>query len=274
MTYELNDFQTDIIDASMTIPVVVDFWAPWCEPCKALGPILEKMASMADGRWSLVKINVDEHQEMAQSFQVQSIPAVYLVSKGQVEDVFTGALPEAEITAWLTPHLGVEVVPEPVIAEGLSVDDLLAAGNEEQALVLQRELVAAEPEEHELRVKLAEMLLFSATEEACDLLTTIDAASKSHDHAEKLLMLASCLLDNGATLPAHPSAQTYYAAGIKALAERNYELAVDQFLEVLYRDKTYHEDAARKGIIGIFDYLGRAHEITKGYQRRFEMALF
>lgn len=273
MSYELTDFQEEIIDASMTAPVVVDFWAPWCGPCRALGPVLEKMAATAEGRWQLVKVNVDENQALAHSFQVQSIPAVYLVDKGKIVDGFAGALPEAQIKAWLEPHL-TKAAPQPPPKGGLAtVEAALAAGMEEQAIALLRQLMAEDPSKEEIRLKLAHTLVFSAPAEAISLLAAIEATSKLHDRAGKLTMLCQGLLDDVAALPEH-AARAYQAAAYKALADKQFEEALDQFLEVLYRDKEYHDGAARKGIIGLFEYLGRDHAITKAYQRRFEMAMF
>ncbi len=273
MSYELTDFQEEIIDASMTVPVVVDFWAPWCGPCRALGPLLEKMAAAAEGRWKLVKVNVDENQALAHSFQVQSIPAVFLVDKGQIVDGFAGALPEPQIKAWLEPHLP-KAMPQPKPKGGLAtVEAALAAGHEEQAIALLRQLLSEDPSKEEIRLKLAHTLVFSAPAEALTLLAAIEATSKLHDRAAKLIMLCHALQDDVAALPEH-AAKKYLTAAYQALATKTFEQALDEFLEVLYRDKEYHEGAARKGIIGLFEYLGRDHATTKAYQRRFEMAMF
>lgn len=274
MSYELTDFQTDIIDSSMQTPVVVDFWAPWCEPCKTLGPVLERLAEEAGDLWKLVKVNVDDHQHVAQSFQVQSIPTVFLVHQGQVVDGFAGALPENQVREWLKPHVGELSGEEGVDPQDAEIEEMAASGNKEQALAMQRKLVEETPDDEEQRIKLATMLIFDGTEEAQALLETIEADSKNHHQAEKLLMLVGCLVDTADTVPAHPHAQAYYVKALEALRVQNWEETLDQFLEVLYRDKTYHEGAARKGFIGVFEYLGRDHEITKAFQRRFEMAMF
>ena len=98
-------FQTDVIEASHSVPVLVDFWAEWCGPCRMLGPVLEILAEKADGKWQLVKMNVEEHPEIAQAYRIQGIPAVKLFSNGEVIAEFVGAQPEPTISKWLEEHL-------------------------------------------------------------------------------------------------------------------------------------------------------------------------
>ena len=98
-------FQEDVIETSHRKPVVVDFWAPWCGPCKMLGPVLDKLAKESKGAWRLVKINTDKHPQIAQRYNVRGIPAVKLFVDGELADEFVGALPEPEVRKWLKPHL-------------------------------------------------------------------------------------------------------------------------------------------------------------------------
>ena len=100
-----EQFQEDVIETSHRKPVVVDFWAPWCGPCKMLGPVLDKMAKESEGAWRLVKINTDKHPQIAQRYGVRGIPAVKLFVDGELSDEFVGAMPESEVRKWLQPHL-------------------------------------------------------------------------------------------------------------------------------------------------------------------------
>src|SRR6056297_2298526 len=105
MSFELNDFQKDVVEACRVKPVVIDFWAPWCGPCKQLGPVIEKLAGEAKGRWKLVKVNTDRHPELATQFNVRGIPSVKMVYEGEIIAEFTGAQPEKMIRNWLNENL-------------------------------------------------------------------------------------------------------------------------------------------------------------------------
>ena len=105
MNHEVTHFSTDVVDRSRTVPVLVDFWAPWCGPCRVLKPTLEKLAGEAGGRWVLVTVNVDDHPELARQFGIRGIPHVKLFSGGQAGAEFSGSMPETAVRQWLTQHL-------------------------------------------------------------------------------------------------------------------------------------------------------------------------
>lgn len=105
MSYEVTNFQTEVIERSREAPVVVDFWAPWCGPCRMLGPVIEKLASEADGKWDLVKVNTDQNPEIARQFQIRGIPNLKLFVDGEIADELMGVQPEPRLRQWIEGHL-------------------------------------------------------------------------------------------------------------------------------------------------------------------------
>ena len=143
----LERFQADVIDASMQVPVLLDFWAPWCGPCKTLGPMLEKLEQQYGGRFRLVKVNTEEHQQLAQHFRIRSIPTVYAFVDGRPVDQFMGALPEAQVAEFVA-----KLIPGKAPSE---VEMLIDAGDEASL----RRAIQIEPDNAEARVTLAELLI-------------------------------------------------------------------------------------------------------------------
>ena len=161
-------FAVEVMDRSKEVPVVVDLWAPWCQPCKALGPILEKVVNSTEGKIDLVKINIDENPQVAQSFQVQSIPAVFAIKDGEVVDAFMGAKGEAEVTEFIEGLL-------PTGQEGI-LDELLEDASEASL----EEVLQAYPDHVEAVTKLAKIYVESnRSEEALDLLKKIPESAET-----------------------------------------------------------------------------------------------
>ena len=182
MSYEVEDFQQDVLEKSFQQPVLVDFWAEWCGPCRTLGPILERLASENEGKWSLVKVNTEIHQEVAMHFQVRSIPAVKLFIDGEVVDEFTGALPEASIRQWLEQTLPGNSSNNQLLE---FAKEALEVGEVDQALLALKRLLNEEPEHDEGRTLLARIYLFSQDEDlqkqAVELIESIGPDSKFFD---------------------------------------------------------------------------------------------
>src|SRR5918992_1631068 len=155
MTVEVSNFESEVLQASHEKPVVVDFWAPWCGPCRILGPVLEKLADENGDTWTLAKLNTDENPAVASRYGIQGIPAVKLFVDGNVVDEFVGALPEPRVCQWLDNAL-----PSPTKLVVQEAESALAAGNYEEAESLAREVLSQEPENPRASVVLARLLLF------------------------------------------------------------------------------------------------------------------
>ncbi|MCC5930983.1 MAG: thioredoxin [Cyclobacteriaceae bacterium] len=270
MAYELKDFKKQVIDRSFEVPVVVDFWAPWCGPCKVLGPVIEKLASGARGKWDLVKINVDEQQQISSQFGIRGIPAVKMVKDGKVIDEFSGALPEAQIKQWLQLHL-----PEDSGDVLESIRQLIVDGKTDEAA---RQLIAMlqkDANQPEVAYELAKIMAFKSTEEAEELLVIVLKEPALLLQAESLqsLMKFLKLAESQESLQESP-VKPLFSAGLDALAKMNFDLALEKFIEVIGIQKEYMEGAARETCVAIFHYLGEQHELSRKYRRRFSMALY
>jgi putative thioredoxin len=270
MAYDLKDFKTQVIERSHEVPVVVDFWAPWCGPCKVLGPVIEKLAVEARGKWELVKINVDEQQQISMQFGIRGIPAVKMVKDGKVIAEFTGAQPEPQIKQWLQQHIGTD---DGDLLAGIK--EMIAEGRTDDAAKLLIDMLKKDANQPEVAYELAKIMVYKSTSEAEQLLNIVlkDAAllqyAESLQHFIKYLELA----DKPEVLESSPL-KSLFSEGLVALKEKNFQLALEKFIEVIMMNKEYMEGAAREVCVAIFHYLGEQHEITKKYRRRFSMALY
>jgi putative thioredoxin len=230
-------FQEDVLTRSATVPVVVDLWAPWCGPCKTLGPMLEKAVADTNGAVALAKVNVDENPRVAQTFAVQSIPAVFAISNGQVVDQFIGALPEAQVTAFIQ-----RLAPAPSEA-----DNLVAAGDEASL----RKALELEPDHAGAIETLARML--------------IDRG----DAAEALTILAR-IPETDATRALAADARLL-EAGVDVSDTGRDEIAgkLDGLL-----DKVRDDDSARQEFVDLLEALGPSDPRTNEYRRALAARLF
>ncbi len=269
--FEVKNFEEDVLKASYQMPVVVDFWAPWCGPCRMLGPVLEQLARESGGKWKLVKVNTEVHPELAMQFGVRGIPNVKLFKHGQVVDEFTGALPAPAVKRWLEKHLPSE---EKELLQ--RVEKQLQAGYVDRALQMLEDLLTRYPQNVDARLLKARILLFEQPEEAEALLqhTTTENVQQL-DIKESLLTLARLLKlkDHPETLPEDPVKPLYLSA-IQALAEGDFDRALEQFIQVIQRNRYYDDDSSRKAALAIFRLLGEEHPITRKHRRIFDMSLY
>ncbi|MBT8165827.1 MAG: thioredoxin [Acidimicrobiia bacterium] len=272
---EINapDFGAAVLQRSHDLPVVVDFWAEWCGPCRTLGPLLERLAEEYDGAFELVKVDVDANQALAQQFGVQGIPYVMAFRGGQPVNEFTGALPESQVRAWLDT-----VVPSQL---DLQVDEARTAmldGNNERSEELLRGVLAEKMDHEEAGTALASLYLSRGENAlALDVLAPLSPTSD----VEKLRATARLTSSEGADLPAlsavveadpeDDAARIELAKALAAGAE--FEPALDHYLAVV-RNKGERLNEARTAMIDIFEVLGADHPLSLTYRRELASALY
>ncbi|MCH7487187.1 MAG: tetratricopeptide repeat protein [Proteobacteria bacterium] len=274
-------FAADVIEASAKVPVIVDFWAPWCEPCKQLGPMIEKLVRRTGGLVRLVKINVDENQDLAAQLRVQSIPAVFAFSNGRPVDAFTGALPESQIRAFIERLTGDSKAPLELALEQAA--QALDGGDAAGAAALYGDILAQEPDNpaavggliraavaggdlaraREIAGGVAPKLLAHADVEAA--LTALELADQ--DTGDIGPLMEKLALDGDDHQARFDLAMAQYGAGAA-------EAAVESLLELARRDRNWNEEAARTQLVKIFDALGSAHSVTVAGRRGLSSILF
>jgi putative thioredoxin len=270
MGYDLVDFEHDVLAQSRTIPVLVDFWAEWCAPCRMLTPILETLAAKHAGRWALVKVNTDVHQEIANRYGIRGIPNVKLFIDGAVANEFSGALPERSVEQWLEKTL-----PPRHRKELDTAAAMIAQENTAAARAILEGLLEHEPNDERARVLLAGSLLWDDAARATDLVANVEEHSERFPTVEAIRTIAALIGKQAApaTLPEHP-VRAAYLEGIDAVARRDFDRAIERFIEVLREERRYDEDGPRKAVIAAFRILGEEHPITQKYRRAFSSALY
>jgi putative thioredoxin len=262
----LQNFEAEVIEASLTTPVLVDFWAAWCAPCVTLGPLLEKLETAYEGRFKLVKIDADQEQKLAGAFGVRSLPTCVLLMNGQPVDGFMGALPEGQIREFLDKHL-----PPAELEAEEEVDELpVAEPGSADALDALRQAAESKPEDDDARfdyvcalwmaglddeakVAFAPVIARAAGVRRLDSLQRVFAAS-DFAAGQPPLPQAIAACDTRITANRRDFEARFDRARL-LMATHQYTQALDELLEILMRDKTWNEDLARKTYIAILDLI-------------------
>lgn len=271
------DFQQKVLLRSREVPVLVDFWAPWCGPCKTLGPTLEKLAAEYAGGFELVKINVDDSPQVSMAFQIQSIPTVYLVKDGRPLDGFQGGLTEPQVRKFLDRHIEKPAAdPREVAAAAM------AAGQYDQAAAAYRELLADDPRNGDALVGLARVALAHGDLGAAQgWIDRVEEGNPAYDAAQRLRGMLGFAEDAGDAMAlqrrvaAHPNdVEAWYALGATFALDNQIDDAFSAFLEVVSRDRNWREDAGRKALLSLFDLVGGADPRVIKARRRLASLLF
>jgi putative thioredoxin len=282
MDTTLATFEQDVITASTLAPVLVDFWAPWCGPCKTLGPMLEKLEAEAAGKWKLVKVNVDENQELAAHFQVRSIPHVMAFADGQPVDQFVGVLPEGQLREFIE-----RLVPQGADAARLEAQAALAEGRREDAYNALQAALAYDPGFDEARMDRIEMLLedhrVDEARNEVDLLSP--KTTQGIDARFNAIKTRLDAVDAAADLPptdaleakvaAHPDdLEARFDLASALIARRKYEGALEHLLAIVQRDRTFRDDIGRKTMLSVFDLAAHQPELVSQWRRKLSALLY
>ena len=272
-------FEAEVLQKSLQVPVLVDFWATWCGPCKSLTPILEKLAAEYNGAFELAKVDVDQEQQIAAAFQIRSVPTVFLVKDGQLIDGFPGALPEGQLREFLTQH---GIVPAAAAAEEAPAE--IAPLDPRELVAQLRQAIAAEPDKEELKLDLALALLRTGeADEAGRLLDALPANLATDDRAVRAharLGFANALkdapsqaeLERALAADANDS-RARHLLGVRLLLEGADEAALAHFIELLRLDRGYAEGLPKKTLIDAFRVI-EDEDLVGRFRRKMSALMF
>lgn len=265
-----SNFDYQVLAYSQKVPVIVDFWAPWCDPCQRISPLLERLAQDRQGKFRLAKVNADENTGLTQRYQVHTLPTIKAFQNGRVIGELRGVKTASQIREFVG-----QVVPSP---EDLLVDkahSLLAKGEFEEVESICREILEKRPQHPGGTLALIKSLLGQGESQgALDLLRTFPA-SPQYEQAETLLPLARVMAEEApGSAPGQDQIDAVYQRAVRLINMGNIPAALDGLFEVLKKDKRYRDGEAKEVVLGLFELLGDDHPLTVEYRPELANILF
>jgi putative thioredoxin len=260
------DFEREIIDRSYDLPVLVDFWAPWCGPCQYLGPILDELASEGNDTWELVKVNADENPKLLVQYKVQGIPSVKLFVDGKVIAQFSGALPKHQIKKWLAENL-----PDPAKKDYQALKETMVWPADETQITQLAHFIGEHPGFADAVIDMAAHQVLTDSEASLNAMRNITFGHPRFDTVTAIRTIAELLEANESE---HEKTGALLRNAQTNLRQKKVEPAMESLIELIITNKKFQDELARRAVIALFNLAGPNSQLSKKYHRRFSMALY